>query len=163
MWQFKKLPPRTGSRGGEIRVPGSSPRYSSDDLLRRSSSGLVRCLLLVFPLSSRDYLALHLSAALLDYRPSRSTQFRMTRPLPLLSLSFIPFSCSSILLLPPSASNDASRASIHRSYVLLFSRLFARPKQCFAVGRMIRARIKLNFPLDKRSRIISFGKQSRDI
>lgn len=58
---------------------GSSPRYSSDDLLRRSSSGLVRCLLLVFPLSSRDYLALHLSAALLDYRPSRSTQFRMTR------------------------------------------------------------------------------------
>lgn len=89
MWQFKKLPPRTGSRGGEIRVPGSSPRYSSDDLLRRSSSGLVRCLLLVFPLSSRDYLALHLSAALLDYRPSRSTQFRMTRPLPSsLSLSY---------------------------------------------------------------------------
>lgn len=90
MWQFKKLPPRTGSRGGEIRVPGSSPRYSTDDLLpeRLSSPGLVRRLLLVFPLSSRDYLALHLSAALLDYRPSRSTQFRMTRPPLSLSLSY---------------------------------------------------------------------------
>lgn len=121
MWQFKKLPPRTGSRGGEIRVPGSSPRYSTDDLLpeRLSSPGLVRRLLLVFPLSSRDYLALHLSAALLDYRPSRSTQFRMTRPP--LSLSLIPFSCWSILLLRP--SNDAraaSRASIHRSTCCYF-------------------------------------------
>lgn len=121
MWQFKKLPPRTGSRGGEIRVPGSSPRYSTDDLLpeRLSSPGLVRRLLLVFPLSSRDYLALHLSAALLDYRPSRSTQFRMTRPP--LSLSLIPFFCWSILLLRP--SNDAraaSRASIHRSTCCYF-------------------------------------------
>lgn len=69
----------------------SSMTYYPSDGLLRDSCGL----LLVFPLSSRDYLALHLSAALLDYRASRSTQLRTTsvpRLFPALS-SYLAPSC----------------------------------------------------------------------
>lgn len=104
----------------------SSMTYYPSDGLLRDSCGL----LLVFPLSSRDYLALHLSAALLDYRASRSTQLRTTSSFPLTPLTSLRPACSCI--------HDACAyyaCTEHRSYVLLFSRLFPRLKQCFASKR----------------------------